>query len=216
MPMIIVFLGPSLPREEARQIVEATFRPPAARGDITQAVDDGADIICLIDGVFFQECAVGHREILRALERGVKVIGASSMGALRSAELDTLGMEGVGIIYTMYRQGIIESDDEVAVIFDPVSGAPLSEPMVNIRATLRKALDCGILDKVSYDTLLSAALSLYYPDRTYSRICEEVSNMVDREVIERFLIFIRNERVDLKAEDARLALRYVRTLGGTP
>lgn len=214
MPKIIVFLGPSLPREEARGIVDATFRPPAARGDITQAVDDGADIICLIDGVFFQECAVGHREILGALEKGVKVIGASSMGALRSAELDTLGMEGIGVIYTMYRQGVVESDDEVAVIFDPVSGSPLSEPMVNIRATLRKALDRGILDRVSHDTLLSTALALYYPYRTYKRICEEVSSVVDHQVIERFLIFIHDERVDLKAADARLALYYVRTLGG--
>lgn len=214
MPKIIVFLGPSLPPDEARRIVDATFRPPAARGDVTQAVDDGAEIICLIDGVFFQECAVGHREILSALERGVRVIGASSMGALRSAELDTLGMEGIGVIYHMYRQGVVESDDEVAVIFDPVSGSPLSEPMVNIRATLQKAAERGILDLVSHDALLTAALSLYYPDRTYDRICEEASNMVAHGVIERFLAFTAKERVDLKADDARQALEYIRNLAG--
>jgi len=84
MPEIVVFLGPSLPRDKAEQILQADFRPPAKRGDLFKAAKDGADIICLIDGVFFQDCSVAHKEILYALEHGVRVIGASRHGGSAS------------------------------------------------------------------------------------------------------------------------------------
>ena len=126
MPRIIVFLGPSLDQASAAKILAAEYRPPAKRGDILAAVADGADIIGLIDGVFHQDCAVTHREILTAVKGGITVVGASSMGALRAAEMDTLGMTGIGRIYHMYKDGTITSDDEVALVFDPVSGYALS------------------------------------------------------------------------------------------
>ena len=92
---LIVFLGPSLEREAAEKILPAEYLPPAKRGDLLRAAQDGAGIIGLIDGVFHQESAVAHREILAALKKGVRVVGASSMGALRAAEMDTLGMTGI-------------------------------------------------------------------------------------------------------------------------
>ena len=122
MPKIIVFLGPSLDLPSAKKILDAEYRPPAKRGDILDAIADKADIIGLIDGVFHQDCAVAHREILAAVKKGIKVIGASSMGALRAAEMDTLGMVGIGKIYRMYKEGTLVSDDEVALVFDPVFG----------------------------------------------------------------------------------------------
>ena len=68
MPEIVVFLGPSLARAEAEKILEADYRPPAKRGDLYNAAREGARIILLIDGVFFQECSVAHKEVLYALE----------------------------------------------------------------------------------------------------------------------------------------------------
>ena len=46
---------------------------------------------------------MAHREILAAVRKGVRVVGASSMGALRAAEMDTLGMTGIGEVYRMYK-----------------------------------------------------------------------------------------------------------------
>ena len=123
MHRIIVFLGPSLELSGAEKILPAEYRPPAKRGDLLAAAGRGATIIGLIDGVFHQESAVAHREILAAIKKGVKVVGASSMGALRAAEMDTLGMVGIGEIYRMYKSGELESDDEVALVFDPESGS---------------------------------------------------------------------------------------------
>lgn len=49
--------------------------------------------------------AVWHKELLYTLQEGVEVCGASSMGALRAAELESFGMLGVGVIFQAYRDG---------------------------------------------------------------------------------------------------------------
>jgi TfuA protein len=209
MRRIIVFLGPSLDRCSAEKILSAEYRPPAKRGDLLRAVEDGAAIIGLIDGVFHQESAVAHREILTAMKKGVRVIGASSMGALRAAEMDTLGMTGIGEVYRMYKSGELESDDEVALVFDPVSGYSLSEPLINIRFTLRRAQDEGILDAPSHDALLSAARSVFYPRRTYPLIASSAGGALDIATKERFLAWVQDHACDRKRQDAIEALVYI-------
>ena len=214
MQSAVVFLGPSLDRRAAQAILPADYRPPAARGDITRAVSDGARVIGLIDGVFFQESSVGHREILAALKSGVRVVGASSMGALRAAELHTLGMEGVGEVYRMYRDGILVSDDEVALAFDPESGIALSEPLVNIRATLARAEEEEVIDPGTRGILFSAASTLYYPYRTYSRMVREAEGSADPETLARFARWVEKGAVDLKRMDAIQALGRIREIIG--
>jgi hypothetical protein len=209
---VVVFLGPSLDTRTARDILDVEYRPSASRGDIFTAVRDGATIIGLIDGVFFQACAVAHREILYALESGVKVIGAASMGALRASELDSYGMEGVGTIYTFYKSGELVSDDEVAVIFDPDSFKPLSEPLVNIRYNLELAKERGIINEETHKKLLSIAKALYYPERAYERIMRAAEGVVGHEQLERLNNFLMEERKDLKREDALAALKRIREI----
>ncbi len=209
---IIVFLGPSLDRQAAARILPATYLPPARRGDIPEAVRAGARIITLIDGVFFQESSVGHREILRAIGSGVRVIGASSMGALRAAELDSLGMEGVGVIYRLYRDGVLVSDDEVALVYDPESCAPLSEPLINIRCTLRKAVESGILERETAAILRDCAISCYFAERTWDALFERAGSLIPASDLERFIRFVQAEAVDQKKEDAIAALTRSRLL----
>jgi hypothetical protein len=209
MQRITVFLGPSLDRVTAEGILPAAYLPPAKRGDFLSVVDDGSDLICLIDGVFHQDSAVAHREILYALKKGIRVIGASSMGALRAAELDTLGMEGVGEIYRMYKDGRLVSDDEVALIFDPVTFAALSEPLINIRCTLEKAESLGIISARVHRILLNTARSVFYPQRLYPRIVSASGEEIDPETKERFLSWVKNAACDKKREDAITALHYI-------
>lgn len=207
---IVVFLGPSLDRERAREILDADYRPPAKRGDVFKAAKEGASIIGLIDGVFFQDSAVAHKEILHVLEMKTKVIGSSSMGALRASELYPYGMEGVGEIYRLYMNGILVSDDEVALIFDPVSFDPLSEPLINIRDNIREAEEKMIIEAGAGEKILESALSLYFPDRTYERILE-IANL-DEDERERFKSFIQKEKCDLKREDAIKALERIKKI----
>lgn len=209
---IVVFLGPSLDSEAAGRLLPADFRPPAKRGDITEAAKGGARIITLIDGVFFQDCSVGHREILGVLRDGVRVIGASSMGALRAAELDTLGMEGVGEIYRLYRDGILTSDDEVALVYDPETFLALSEPLINIRCTLRAAEQAGVLRPEVADLLEEIAVSLYFPDRTWDTICSDAGIRIPQDEIRAFREFLVTSAVDQKRSDALRALMRTKEL----
>ena len=202
MPRIIVFLGPSLDTGTAQSILAAEYRPPAKRGDILRAAADGAGIIVLIDGVFHQEAAVAHREVLAAVKAGITVVGASSMGALRAAELHTLGMTGIGKIFRLYRDGKLVSDDEVALVFDPASGYALSEPLINIRCTLHKAEAAGIITAADNAALLAAAKSVFYPQRTYKKIAAAAGDAIDPETRERFLAFAAANPADQKKEDA--------------
>jgi len=212
MQRTIVCLGTSAGRHEAESILAAASRPPPKRGDMAGAAADGAAIICLIDGVFHQDNAVAHREILHAVKKGVTVIGASSMGALRAAEMDTLGMIGSGKIYRQYKGGELESDDEVALVFDPESGLALSEPLVNIRCTLEEALVTGVIDRPAHDALLSAARTLFYPSRTYPALVTAAAGTVDEGTRGRFLSWTAGHACDQKRADAIAALEYARDL----
>ena len=211
MQRITVFLGPSLDRASAEVILAADYRPPAKRGDLLRAVQEGAGIIGLIDGVFHQESAVAHREILAGLKKGIRVVGSSSMGALRAAEMDTLGMIGIGEIYRMYRTGELVSDDEVALVFDPETGLALSEPLINIRFTLQAAEHLGVISKEDHTALLAAARSVFYPQRTYSRIVA-AADAISPEARERFLAWVKDHAIDQKRADAVAALEYIRDI----
>ena len=62
------------------------------------------------------------------------------MGALRASELDDFGMVGVGQVYMDYKTGVIESDDDVAVVINPDTMEQLSEALISINYTFKAAL----------------------------------------------------------------------------
>ncbi|HSH44588.1 MAG TPA: hypothetical protein VK966_01960 [Longimicrobiales bacterium] len=73
-PRWAVFLGPSLPRDQARGILDARYLPPARRGDIWDILSPDLPGIILLDGVFHGQPAIWPREILDALAGGIPVI----------------------------------------------------------------------------------------------------------------------------------------------
>ena len=110
----VVFLGPTLAREDAERILDADYLPPICRGDLAK-LPEHVRYVGIVDGEFYQSLSVSPKEVLKLLRRGVTVFGSSSMGALRAAETWKLGMIGVGKIFAMYRDGILDADDEVAL-----------------------------------------------------------------------------------------------------
>lgn len=101
------------------------------------------------------------------------------MGALRAAELDAFGMVGVGRIYQWYRSGFLEADDEVAVIHAPhaIGHRPLSEAMVNIRATLDLAVRGGALSMESALALLEVVAATPYWQRSHKRLVADAARL---------------------------------------
>lgn len=209
---ICVFTGPTISARDAVGDLDARYLPPAAQGDVYRAALDRPAVIAIVDGYFETVPAVWHKEILWAMSRGIHVYGSASMGALRAAELHEFGMIGVGQIFADYRDGILTDDDEVAVTVGTEDSGfrPLSEAMVNVRATLAAAEAAGVVSAESRSTLEAYAKSLYYPDRTYPALfAAGVSLGVSHRDLRRLREWLPANRVDRKRADARAMLRII-------
>lgn len=203
---VFVFLGPTLNERGAKKYLRATFLAPAGQGDVLRVLEEQPDVIGVIDGAFQFAPAVWHKEILTALEAGVRVYGAASMGALRAAELAAFGMIGVGKVFKMYASGACDDDDEVAVTYAASKAAgyaATSEAMVDIRDLCRAAVRRRVLDEASETGIAAAAKSLYFPLRTWDRIdSEAVSLGVDPATLTRLRAFRASYGPTLKQRDA--------------
>jgi len=213
MVKIIIYTGLSLPFDEAKEIldssegVEVIYKRPIKRGDLSLALRENPDIIAIIDGVFHQSSAVGHKEILNVMKNGVKVYGASSMGALRASELDTLGMTGIGYVYNQYASGEVDSDDDVAVMLDSETLEALSEPLINMKYVFTNALAENIITEEEKEELLAIAKQTYYPKRNYAQTLTQSD--LDDDTKNRLIDFIR-ESADIKKEDAKDLLKTIK------
>src|SRR6266404_8823397 len=169
---VFIFTGPTISPAEARAELKAVYLPPAAEGDVYRAALHRPQAIGIIDGYFQSVPTVRHKEILWAMSRGIHVFGSASIGALRAAELLPFGMEGVGAVFELYRDGILEDDDEVAIAHGPAETGfvAASEAMVNIRYTLRKAERVGVISRHFRQELEKVGKELFYPDRNYSTL----------------------------------------------
>ncbi|MDI1430200.1 TfuA-like protein [Polyangium sorediatum] len=208
-----IFTGPTVSIKEGERWLEAVFLPPAAQGDVYRAALAKPVAIGIIDGYFERVPAVSHKEILWAMAQGVHVLGAASMGALRAAELATFGMEGVGTIYEAYARGDLQADDEVAVAHALAEEGyrPLSEALVNIRATLRAAEQVSAISTATRVRLEEIAQGLFYPDRCYPILLRRAAMVgLPSEQLDALQSFLREGRVDQKRLDAITLLRTMR------
>jgi hypothetical protein len=209
-----IFIGPSLSLDRAKKHLDAVFLPPVKFGDIYRIVRlYNPQIIGVIDGYFNQVPAVWHKEILWAINQGACVYGAASMGALRAAELDALGMIGCGKIYQAYQKSVLppyvdevfEDDDEVAVTHAPaeMGYTPLSEAMVNIRVTLARAHQQQIIDLQTRNSLIRIAKNLFYPQRRFRHIIDLAQKQgITESMASHISHWIDENRVDQKQADA--------------
>lgn len=165
----VIFLGPTLPRTACLPLSDCEIRPPAAMGCITRAVSEGCAAIILVDGVFENGPSVWHKEILWALTCGIPVIGCSSMGAIRAAELHAHGMFGYGEVYKSYVSGALEDDDEVAVVHGPAETGwlALSDAMVDIRAYAYMAVTAGLLGRGEEKRIVEHAKNQHFKLRSF-------------------------------------------------
>ncbi len=200
----VIFLGPSLPHECAKEILNGNYQPPIKRGDIPIVLEKGFDQIAIIDGEFGQSLSVAVTEIRKALAAGVKIWGAASMGALRAVECRNLGMKGVGWIFSQYQDGILESDDEVALIFNPYTLKPMSEPRVNMRWALECAVEKKILTKAEALKILELALQIHFQELTYESLKQLGKENSCLKIISKLVDFVSNDRsaFDRKRLDA--------------
>lgn len=207
----LVFTGPTLSHAEAQQVADVICLAPAVQGSIVAAVQryDPAAIV-IIDGAFQAEPAVRHKEILWAINQGIPVIGAGSMGALRAAELYPY-MHGVGLIYRWYRRFAVLPDDAVAVLYGPkaVNFSPLTHALVDLRMTVRVAWRRNLISTDLSGKLESAARNLNFRERTLSRMVREALPEAGDHDLQTCRQILAGAFVQQKKRDALSALQFM-------
>ncbi|QES48331.1 hypothetical protein DEJ50_11375 [Streptomyces venezuelae] len=181
-PTITVFTGPSLrpadltrlqglARERNRTL---DLRPPVRRHDLLALI--GAESprkVIMLDGEFGQSLAVSVTEVRALLFAGQPLSGASSMGALRAVECRTIGMTGSGWVYSQYLNGSIDSDGDVALLYDPEDFTPVTIPLVNVRWLLAERVREGDLSAEEASSALEIAKALNFRDRRHSVLLKQ-------------------------------------------
>ena len=212
----IVYLGPTLSREEAVKILDADYRDPAKKGDFLMLSQDSDEKkhVGFIDGVFLHDYPPPPIEVYHlATRKNIELIGASSLGALRAVELEKFGMKGIGKIFQLYKNGVINADDEVAVTFVQGSNILQSEAMIDIRFNLFLAYRKWILSKETKKRFTKIAKSTYFPFRNY----EDLINLTQQQYpsihdeLENFRTHLLKNRDSLKSRDAIKLLKYLKT-----
>lgn len=212
----LVYVGPTLAADEARaRLPGATILPPIAVGELLDVVKRRTvRRIAIIDGYFERMAAVWHKEILLALERGIAVWGAASMGALRAAELAPFGMLGVGTIYRAYARGSLVADDEVAVAHLPAEQGyrAVSDALVNLRDGIARA---PMLTAATRLRLVELARARFYRERSWPTLLADARAAgLPKRQLDALATWPKPDR---KAADARLLLsRLARDRGTKP
>ena len=213
----IVYLGPTLRKEEALKILDADYRDPAKKGDFLMLSQDSDEkkYVGFIDGVFLHDYPPPPIEVYHlATRKNIELLGASSLGALRAVELEKFGMKGIGKIFQLYKNGIIDADDEVAVTFVRGSNILQSEAMIDIRFNLFLAYRKGIITNDTKKRFVKIAKGIYFPFRNY----EDIINLTQQQYpsihdeLENFRAHILQNRDSLKARDAVKLLKYLKTV----
>jgi hypothetical protein len=209
----IIFAGPTLPPKLRPAEPSLEWRPPVRQGEVYRAALIKPAVIGIIDGYFEVVPTVWHKEILWAMAQGIHVYGAASIGALRAAELDGFGMRGIGRVYEAFRDGLLEDDDEVAILHGPeeLGYPPLTEAMVNIRATLAEAARAGTVSIAVANRLTQIAEGLFYKERTYEAILRGTASELPGAPLHDLAQWLATGRVDQKRQDAVAMLDAIRT-----
>ena len=206
-----VLVGPSLSADTVRSLApNAEIHPPAEYGSIYKLIDSSCSQILLIDGLFFYNISVWHREIIAALDSGIEVFGCSSMGALRAVELSTYGMVGIGRVYDFYKSGLIDGDDEVAVMHGSQEDgySSFTVPLVTLRWNLNLMKQKKLISNSEMETIIALVKQLPFHNRSWYNILDvlKAEKHFSSERIQELKSTLAVIWQDIKELDARDAL----------
>lgn len=181
----VMFVGPTIATlPAARSLCRASgfqLRRPVRRGDIEDLIrsQKKPGLVVIVDGVFHDTLAVGHAEIRDALERGWRVWGLSSMGAIRAREMSHLGMRGFGSVYARFAAEGDFQDDEVALLHERTAPyRPVSEPLVHLREAVAHLEREKIIAEADARAVIDDLKARWYGERTIRRLVHTLKPFV--------------------------------------
>jgi hypothetical protein len=209
---IKVYTMLTLDRSAVRALLPgATVALPIQRGDLVADIRSGVHVVAMIDGAFEQSMAVSPSEVLAAIRAGVRVYGASSMGALRAAELDQYGMVGYGRIYEQIKRSEVFRDDFLGQLF-AVEGKrirALSVTFTDFEFALLGLLGKGKITRKDTQLLLNHYRRLFYTDRHFPGIRKRLEDAGLSRLV-RFARLATDPRLSQKGADAIGLLKKIR------
>ncbi|MFD8394435.1 TfuA-like protein [Streptomyces sp. NPDC059680] len=207
----IVFGAASVHPLDPAVLAGVELRPPVRRGDLAPLLDRRPGTVVLIDGLFGGSMAVTPTECRELLDAGWTMVGASSMGALRAADLWPLGAIGIGDVFTLYRLGALTSDADVATLLDAdADHAELTVSVVHLRAVLAAATGSGVLAPALRTAMSRAAEDVHWTERSWPACRAAWRELgVAEPVIAAVLRLGRETSLHPKVRDADTALRSV-------
>jgi hypothetical protein len=202
----IIFAGISITVAEAEKLMpQARVLPPAHRGDIARAVKNGAREIYLLDGTMVYDYPPSPSEVAEALTDGVRIIGASSLGALRAVELRAHPlMHGIGWVYESVLSGRLVGDDELTARIDPISGLPSNLFLANVLYGCLQLQAQGCLTRRQADAIVTGLRQVYFEDRTAALLLRLASVAgVSQSIVE----LLMHQQFNVKRLDALACLK---------
>ena len=158
----VAFVGGSLPRANCPPDPRIVLAAPAEQGDLLMAILAGFRNILILDGYFYAKFPCTTFEVMLALEQGLNVFGAASIGALRAVELDRYGMTGVGYVYDYLRRQPIKPYHIVAQTYTE-DDAALTTPLVEIIYFLACATADNLLSAAEAERCRGVADAIGFP-----------------------------------------------------
>ena len=209
---IKIYTGLSLNQSSGKEVLPiADWQKPVCRGDLLKDIQEGYQIIGLIDGEFSQNLAVSPSEIMDALRCGLTVFGSSSMGALRAAELDDYGMIGVGEIYKFIKKAEPFKDDYLGQIFYEGSQVVIM-PFIDFFFATKNLVNRQKLNKKIADQLIDLYASLHFSERNFLSLKSLVQrkSFKNKESLIHAIALIEKKGIRQKKEDAMELIKSVR------
>jgi ribosomal protein S12 methylthiotransferase accessory factor len=165
--IVRIYSGLTLGEAEIRRVLPgALVAPPIRRRDLKGDIERGVHVVGIIDGTFHQSLAVSPGEIMDAMRAGLKVYGASSMGAMRAAELAPYGMVGVGRIFEHIRGQLYFRDDFLGQAFSPCLQKVVALPFIDLYFNVKRLEADGRLAPAAARALIREYERMHYLDRS--------------------------------------------------
>ncbi len=170
MSRLHLFVGPSIFGVDlsSSALAAVKIHGPIQHGDLRRlSARQEPGVVAVADGLFHQHLPIGHREIRDVLANGWTVWGLSSMGAIRAAEMGSLGMRGFGEVFRRFATPPGLDDDEVALLHtDGPPYAPLTEPLIHLREALDTIVRDDVIDPITRERAVARLKSAWYGHRS--------------------------------------------------
>jgi hypothetical protein len=194
-----------------KYLPSAIFSRPIKRDDILKDIQNGVQVIGIIDGEFLQNLSVSPTEIRDAMRCGLSVYGSSSMGAMRAAELSPFGMIGVGRIFEQIVSAPYFRDDKLGQIFyDDIK--MISTPFMDLQIGMEDLVKRRLIGAPIAMEILKIYQRLHFADRSFSALKAEIRKSIkNQNKLLQAVETMQKNNISQKKLDAICLLKKIRS-----